>query len=107
MAFRLRIGEAGVELVLQESIRVKNPSKDNNDGDVVGIDSTVQEKNITYPMDDKLNKKIIVRCWNIADKESIDLRQSYTQTFKKLKNTQRFKTTPHGAKTARKRGKKI
>ena len=101
VAFRQRIGEPGVELILQESIRVNNPSKDNNDGDVVSIDTTVQEKNITYPTDDKLYKKIIVKCWNIADKKSIDLRQSYTQTFKKLKNTQRFKTTRHGAKAAR------
>lgn len=107
IAFRQRIGEPGVELILQESIRVNKPPKDNDEGELVSIDTTVQEKNITYPTDDKLYKKIIVKCWNIANKESIDLRQSYTQTVKKLKNIQRFKRTKHGAKAARKAGKKI
>jgi IS5 family transposase len=107
VAFRQRIGEPGVELILQESIRINNPPKDNNDGDIVSIDTTVQEKNITYPTDDKLYKKIILKCWIIADRESIDLRQSYTQTVKKLKNIQRFKRTKHGAKAAKKANKSI
>jgi IS5 family transposase len=92
---------------LQESIRVNDPLKDNNEGIVVSVDTTVQEKNITYPTDDKLYKKIIKKCWKIADKESIDLRQSYTKTFKKLSNQQRFKGTRHGAKAARKASTKI
>lgn len=107
IAFRKRIGEPGVELILQESIRVNDPPEDNNEGIVVSVDTTVQEKNITYPTDDKLYKKIIKKCWKIADEESIDLRQSYTKTFKKLSNEQRFKRTKHGAKGARKANKKI
>jgi IS5 family transposase len=87
-------------------IRPKTP-EDNNEGIVVSVDTTVQEKNITYPTDDKLYKKIIKKCWKIADKESIDLRQSYTKTFKKLSNEQRFKRTKHGAKAGRKASKKI
>jgi transposase, IS5 family len=105
VAFRLRIGEPGVELILQESIRVNEPPEDG--GAVVSVDTTVQEKNITYPTDDKLYKKIIKKCWIIADKESIDLRQSYTRVVKKLSNLQRFKGTKHGAKAARKANKKI
>ena len=51
--FRNRIGEKGVELILAESIRV-NPGHDNEDHfDTAFIDSTVQEKNITYPTDAK------------------------------------------------------
>ena len=107
VAFRQRIGEPGMELILQESIQINKTPRDDNEGDIVSIDTTVQEKNITYPTDDKLYKKIIIKCWNIADKESVDLRQSYTQTVKKLKNIQRFKGTKHGAKAARKAGKKI
>ncbi len=107
VAFRQRIGEPGVELILQESIRVNEPPEDDNDATVVSVDTTVQEKNITYPTDDKLYKKIIKKCWIIADKESIDLRQSYTRVVKKLSNLQRFKGTKHGAKAARKSGKKI
>lgn len=61
--FRKRIGEPGVELIFKESIRVNG--KDATDDNLSG-DTTVQEKNITYPTDDKLYKKIIVKCqkWN-------------------------------------------
>jgi IS5 family transposase len=107
VAFRQRIGEPGVELILQESIRVNEPPDDTNAGIVVSVDTTVQEKNITYPTDDKLYKKIIKKCWIIADKESIDLRQSYTRVVKHLSNLQRFKGTKHGAKNARKANKRI
>jgi transposase, IS5 family len=107
VAFRLRIGEPGVELILQESIRVNDPPDDDDDRIVVSVDTTVQEKNITYPTDDKLYKKIIKKCWIIADKESIDLRQSYTRVVKKLSNLQRFKGTKYGGKAARKANKKI
>ena len=52
-------------------------------------------------------KKVIKKCWIIADKESIDLRQWYTRVVKKLSNLQRFKGTKHGGKAARKANKKI
>jgi IS5 family transposase len=52
VAFRQRIGEPGVELILQESIRVNKPPEDNDEGIVVSVDTTVQEKNITYPTDE-------------------------------------------------------
>ena len=53
--FRNRIGEEGMELILAESIRV-NTDHDNEDHfDTAFIDSTVQEKNITYPTDAKLH----------------------------------------------------
>ncbi len=111
VAFRQRIGEPGVELILQESIRVNQLSQDDsNSGDnniVVSVDTTVQEKNITYPTDDKLYKKIIKKCWIIADKEAIDVRQSYTRVVKKLGHLQRFKATRYGAKAARKANRKI
>src|SRR5665647_1130376 len=57
ITFRQRIGEPGVELILQESIRVNDPPENNDEGIVVSVDTTVQEKNITYPTDDKLYKK--------------------------------------------------
>ena len=107
VAFRQRIGEPGVELILQESIRVNEPPDDMNSGLVISVDTTVQEKNITYPTDDKLYKKIIKKCWKIADAESVDLRQSYKNVVKQLGNLQRFKGTKYGAKAARKANKKI
>lgn len=107
IAFRKRIGEAGMELILKESIRINKSDDNDTAGAVVSVDTTVQEKNITYPTDDKLYKKIIKKCWTIADKESIDLRQSYTRSVKKLSCLQRFKTRKNGSKQARKANKKI
>jgi IS5 family transposase len=106
VAFRQRIGEAGVELILKESIRVNEPP-DDGAATVVSVDTTVQEKNITYPTDDKLYKKIIKQCWKVADEERIDLRQSYRRVVKKLSHQQRFKNTKIGARDARKANKKI
>lgn len=107
VAFRQRIGEPGAELILKESIRINRKRDDGNFGNAVSLDSTVQEKNITYPTDDKSYKKIIKKCWKIADEEGIDLRQSYTRTVKVLSFKQRFKKHKNGAKEARKAGKKI
>ncbi len=49
----------------------------------------------------------IKKCWKIADKESIDLRQSYIRIVKKLSHLQRFKNTKNGAKLAKKANKSI
>ena len=57
--FRECIGEEGIELIFQESIRVNNEDDDKNHYETAFIDSTVQEKNITYPTDAKLHKKIV------------------------------------------------
>ena len=102
--FRKRIGEEGVELIFKESIRING--KDGQK-DTLSADTTVQEKNITYPTDDKLYKKIIGRCQDIAEKENIELRQSYTQTVKKLSIVQRMKRRKGGNGIARKASKKI
>jgi IS5 family transposase len=102
--FRHRIGKEGVELILRESIRING--KDSNDKDVY-IDTTVQEKNITFPTDDKLAKKIIKRCWKIADRNSLDLRQSYTRILKDLSYDQRFRNHPRNRGKARKADKKV
>jgi IS5 family transposase len=67
--FRKRIGVDGVELILKESIRVNGD--DANDDNLSG-DTTIQEKNITYPTDDKLYKKIIKECRGIANEEQIE-----------------------------------
>jgi transposase, IS5 family len=102
--FRKRIGEEGVELILKESIRING--KDGK-GKTLSGDSTVQEKNITYPTDDKLYKKIIHKCQTIAGKEDIELRQSYKRIIKKLSIVQRLKRRKGGEAKARKASKKI
>ena len=70
-----------MELIFQESIRINGKDGKEDDGTT---DTTVQEKNITFPTDSKLHKKIIDKCKNIAAKENLELRQAYTRTIKKL-----------------------
>ena len=79
--FRHRIGEEGIEKILKHSI--DKHGKDGKDKHV-SIDSTPQEKNITYPTDSKLAKKIIEHCVKKAKKSNITLRRSYTRTSKQL-----------------------
>lgn len=55
--FRKRIGENGLELILSESIRVNQQEDDEDHHHTAFIDSTVQEKNVTFPTDAKLQKR--------------------------------------------------
>jgi IS5 family transposase len=102
--FRNRIGAEGVELILKESIRINGKGGKEDKG---SIDTTVQEKNITYPTDSKLHRKIIKKCVGIAGKAGIELRQSYTRTLKKLGVDQRFRNHPKNGGKARKADKKV
>jgi IS5 family transposase len=54
-----------------------------------------------------LYKKIITKCQNIAQKEDVELRQSYKRTVKELSVLQRFKRIKGGDLKARKASKKI
>lgn len=102
--FRNRIGEQGIELIFKESIRVNG--KDGGEQEAT-TDTTVQEKNITYPTDNKLHRKIIKKCVGIASSEGIELRQSYTRTVKKLLMEQRFRNHPKNKGRARKADRKV
>ena len=102
--FRNRIGPNGIELILKESIRING--KDGQEQQAT-TDTTVQEKNITYPTDNKLHRKIIKKCIAIADKDDIELRQSYTRTLKRLLMDQRFRNHPRNKGKARKADKKV
>jgi len=102
--FRNRIGATGIELILKESIRING--KDGEEQEAT-TDTTVQEKNITYPTDNKLHRKIIKKCVGIAADENIELRQSYTRTVKKLLMEQRFRSHPKNKGRARKADRKI
>ena len=102
--FRNRIGESGFELILKESIRING---DDSNDDNVNIDTTVQEKNITFPTDAKLHNKIIKKCKQIVEKEKLPIRQTYTRTLKRLSIDQRFRNHPRNRVKARKADKKI
>lgn len=95
--FRKRIGEQGVKKILQISIALHGKKAQEKE---VLIDSTVQEKNITFPTDTKLYKRIIDHCVKIAKEEKVILRQSYRQTAKRLMLAQRFRNHPKNRKKA-------
>jgi IS5 family transposase len=81
--FRKRIGDAGCERILKLSLDIQRHRVDVSQ-DVV-IDSTVQEKNITYPTFAKLDLKVIEMCRTIAAAEGIVVRRSYARTIPKLR----------------------
>jgi len=103
--FRKRMGEQGMERILQVSIDLFE-RKEIQEKHVL-IDTTVQEKNITYPTDPKLQKKIVEKCRAIAKKEGITLRQSYKRTLKQLMIDQRFREHPKRRKKANAAARKI
>ena len=105
--FRHRIGEKGIELIFQESIRVNNEDDDEHHHDTAFIDSTVQEKNVTFPTDAKLHKKIVGQVLDLVHKQNLPLRQSYTFVLKGIYRDQRFRHHPKNRKKALKADKKL
>ena len=103
--FRHRMGEKGMERILKVSIDLFE-RKEIQEKRVL-VDTTVQEKNITFPTDTKLQKKIIEKCRDIAIDEGIQLRQSYKRTLKQLMIDQRFREHPRRKKKANAAARKI
>lgn len=102
--FRKRIGQEGMQKLLEATILLHG--KQAQEKEVV-VDTTVQEKNITFPTDTKLHKKIIEQCRKIAEAECIDQRQSYVRVEKKLVMAQRFRNHPKNAKRANQAARKL
>lgn len=123
--FRHRIGESGIELILKESIRVNLVLEDrrkeqedktnHKDGrgrkpdaeQIAFIDSTVQEKNVTFPTDSKLLNKIIEFCHAISKRENLKVRQSYSKEIKELKRIQRFRGRKNSSQKVKKADRKM
>ena len=85
--FRKRIGEKGMERIFRISVEIHG--NQTLESEIV-VDTTVQEKNVTFPTDTKLRVKIIAKCWKIAKRENLVLRRSYRREVKKLLRTIRF-----------------
>jgi IS5 family transposase len=96
--FRNRIGEEGAKKIFQLSVETRKDEIKTRD---VLIDTTAQEKNITYPTDAKLLLKVISACNKIAREEKVKQRQSYRFTVKRLMLQQRFAHHPKRKKQAR------
>lgn len=85
--FRNRIGAKGVEVIFHSSIFLHGKRAEET---TVNIDSTVQEKNITYPTDGKLAIKIINRLHKLAKHHGIQQRRTYAKEIKELRIRLRF-----------------
>ena len=79
--WRKRIGEAGCEWMLSVTIQAGVDSKTvkKRDFESVTVDSTVQEKAITYPTDGKLYERCRQHLVRLADQHEIPLRQNYNR----------------------------
>ena len=80
--FRNRIGKDGFDKIFQMSVKLHGCYAQES---VVNIDTTVQEKNITYPTDSKLAIKIINRLNKLAKKEGIKQRRTFVKEIKSLR----------------------
>jgi IS5 family transposase len=80
--FRNRIGKAGFEKIFQVSVGLHGKTACE---DTVNIDTTVQEKAITYPTDAKLAIKIINRLNKLAKCYDIQQRRTFTKEVKNLR----------------------
>lgn len=95
--FRQRIGEAGLQRMLQVSAQMHGAAAQEKE---VVVDTTVQEKNITHPTDTKLTHKIIRRCWKLADRNGIKLRRRYRKAVRQGVMAQRWRRDPQKRKVA-------
>jgi IS5 family transposase len=102
--FRHRIGEGGIQIILAMSAGMHGKKAQEKE---VVVDTTVQEKAITYPTDSKLHRKIIVRCWQAADQEGVKLRRRYRKEVRKCVLSLRGWRTRHGQKAARRGARKL
>lgn len=82
--WRKRVGDKALNMLLQESLYVALKAKALKPQDLtkITVDTTVQEKAITFPTDAKLHYKAIERLGDRAKEHGIDLRQSYVRVAK-------------------------
>ena len=102
--FRQRIGEQGVALILAVSAQMHGERAKESE---VVVDSTVQEKNVTYPLDTKQYRKIIIRCWRLADRNRVRLRRRYRKEVRACVMAQRSRKDPRKRKAARQLERKL
>lgn len=96
--FRKRIGKEGIEKIFTMSVKIHG--KDAEEKEVI-VDTTVQEKNVTYPTDGKLAIKMIHHLHRIAQAEAIQLRRTYIKEIKQHRISLRFFRHPKKIKKAR------
>ncbi len=85
--FRKRIKAEGVAKIFAMSVKLHGRAAEEKE---VIVDTTVQEKAITYPTDGKLAIKIINRLNKLAKVEGIQQRRTYAKEVKALRLNLRF-----------------
>jgi IS5 family transposase len=85
--FRDRIGKEGMEVIFSESIRIQG---DKVEVEEVIVDTTCQEKDVTYPTDSKLLSQAMRALRRVADQHGIQLRQSYVKVEAEILKNIRF-----------------
>jgi IS5 family transposase len=82
--WRERIGADTFQILLQETIVLALEDRHISEQELkhVNVDTTVQEKNITYPTDSKLYYKALVKLAKVAKQLGIPLRQTYLRVGK-------------------------
>ena len=105
--FRHRIGAEGMQMIFKQSIDLFGEDVIKKEVREVRVDTTVQEKNITFPTDRKLYEKTIEYCKRIAKAEGIKLKRTYTFEIRKLKAQLRFARKPKNYKKQDRLQKKL
>lgn len=96
--FRHRIGPEGMETIFKASIDLFDSDMIRREVKEVRVDTTVQDKNITFPTDRKLIEKVIEHSERIAKKEEIPLKRTFGREIKNLKHQLRFARKPKNMK---------
>ncbi len=83
--WRGRVGADKLAEMLEETVALALREKQVTKRELaqVNIDTTVQEKNITYPTDSKLYHAAIVKLGRAAQQRGVKLRQTYVRVSKK------------------------
>ena len=102
--FRKRIGEDGVALIFAQSVALHGQAAEEK---TVLVDTTVQEKNITYPTDSKLAIKIINKLNKLAKVHGIQQRRTFVREVKELRLACRHFRQPKARNNARKALKRL
>lgn len=92
--FRKRIDEDFLDKLLSESLfaAFRLGALAPKDVETVTVDTTVQEKNVSYPTDAKLRYKALLGLAREARRAGIELRQSYVRVGKRaLQQSQRYR----------------
>lgn len=107
--FRKRMGKETIEELFKETVKSAESIKQikEKDFDQLNVDTTVEEKAISFPTDAKLYYKMLEELVEQANKRGIALRQSYKFVSKKALTKQANYAHAKQMKRARKMTKKL